>query len=350
MLRLKHKRFNLRMRYITLRQRFGSFFPLAIGLIGIQFLFAGAVLGYMHIEGWNFFDSLYMVVITLATVGFGEVHPLSKAGRVMTMLLILIGVGFFTFIAGSVAQLLVEGRVQQLLGRRRMQKAIAKMSDHCIVCGYGRIGSVVATEIHQEGAAVVVVESNPAAIEIAERDGILYVQGDATSDEILLAAGLKQAKSLVTTLSQEASNVYVALTARSLNPNLNIVARADSEAHINRLILAGANRAVLTHRIGGLRMAQTVLRPTVTTFLDLAQRGDFDLQMEELVVSPKSELCGKDLVQTRIRQRFNLIIVTMKKANGEMYYNPQAQTIIESGDTLVAIGKKESLTQMMEIL
>lgn len=344
------KRINLRLRFYTLRQRFGSLFPLITGLVGIVLLFNTAVVGYMLVEGWNFFDSLYMVVITLATVGFGEVHPLSKGGRVLTMCLIMTGVGLFTFIAGSVAQVLVEGRIQNLLGRRRMRKAISKMSDHCIVCGFGKIGSVVATEIHRDGAAVVVIENNPAMIEAIEKENLLHIQGDATEDETLLAAGLKQAKSLVATLSAESANVYVVLTARALNPELVIVARADSETHINRLKLAGANRAVLTHRIGGLRMAQTILRPTITTFLDLTQRGELDLQMEELVVSPSSELCGKDLVSTQIRQRFNLIIVTMKKTTGEMLYNPHAQAIIEAGDTLVAIGKKENLNKMMEIL
>jgi voltage-gated potassium channel len=344
------KRLNLRLRFFTFRQRLGSFFPLLAGLTGIVLLFFGSVVAYMVIEDWDFFDSLYMVVITLATVGFGEVRPLSHNGRILTMVLILTGVGLFTFIAGSVAQVLVEGRIQNLLGRRRMRKVISKMSDHCIVCGFGKIGSVVAAEIHGENSNVVVVENNPAMIEAIEKAGILYVQGDATEDETLLAAGLKQAKSLVATLSVEAANVYVVLTARALNPNLTIVARADTEIHINRLKLAGADRVVLTHRIGGLRMAQSILRPTVTTFQDLVQRGDLDLQMEELIVTPSSELCGKDLVQTKIRQRFNLIIVTMKKTTGQMLYNPHAQTVIEPGDTLVAIGSKESLNKMMEIL
>ncbi len=324
--------------------------PLLMGGASLLCIFTSGIFFYMHYEDWSFWDSLYMTVITLATVGFQEVHPLSLGGRIFTTTLILTGVGSFTFMVGSVAQLLVEGRLHKLLGRRRVQNKIAKLKGHYIICGYGRIGRVVANEILREGLPVVVVESSPECIKTLEEEGVLHVPGDATSDEVLTAAGISRAKSLITALTQEAANVYVVLTARQMNPDLFIISRADSETHIHRLELAGANRVVLPHTIGGLRMAQSVLRPTVISFLELAIRGGIDLQMEELLVSPTSELVNKDLIQSQIRPRFNLIVMGIKKRSGEMIFNPAPQAVIEAEDTLLAIGKKENLNQLLAIL
>lgn len=332
------------------RMRSSSFLPLTSGVLAVLLILAVTVLTYMHLEGWDFFDSFYMAVITLSTVGFQEVHELSKAGRLFTSGVILVGVGSFAFIAGTVAQLLVEGKLQQMLGRHKMQRTIDKLEDHFIVCGYGRIGSIVAREIRHEGLPVVVVESNPGIIAKLEEENTLYVAGDATDDQVLLAAGLERASSVITALTQEAANVYVCLTARQINPKLKIISRADSEGHINRLELAGADRVVLPHMIGGVRMAQSVLRPTVISFLELAVRGGIDLQMEELRVGDDSELVGKDLIESKIRPRFNLIIMAIKKADGEMVFNPAPQAVIEAGDTLLAIGKQESLEDMRRIL
>jgi len=336
--------------YSRLKSRIGNFYPLAISLAGIIVVVGASTLGYMYIEGWNVLDSYYMTVITMATVGFGEVQQLSNAGRIFTSVVIFAGVGMFSVMVGSMAQLLVEGRIQELLGRRRMKSMVSRLENHIIVCGYGRIGAVVAREIARENLPVVVIENNPQAIETAEHEGMFYVVGDATSDEILLSAGLMNARSLISTLTTEAANVYVVLTARQLNPKLTIISRAETEAHIPRLKMAGADRVVLPNMIGGLRMAQSVIRPTAITFLDTAMRGEFDLQMEELVVREDSELVGKDLVQSRIRPRFNLIIVAIKKHDGAMIFNPQPATIIEAQDTLLTIGKKENLSQLLEII
>ncbi len=183
-----------------------------------------------------------------------------------------------------------------------------------------------------------------------EQDGILCLEGDATSDEMLLNAGLLHAKSLISALTSEAANVYVTLTARQLNPDIIIVARAGDKSHISRLELAGADRVVLPHFIGGLRMAQNVLRPTVTNFLELAVRGGIDLQMEELEVTPTSELVEKDLIESKIRPRFNLIIIAIKKESGEMVFNPGPKEVINSRDTLLAVGKKSDLNDIKNIL
>ncbi|MFW5734593.1 MAG: potassium channel family protein [Oceanidesulfovibrio sp.] len=340
----------LKIRYSRLRARFGVFGPILMGSLVLMAIFVLAIVFYMRMEGWTFWDSFYMTVITLSTVGFQEVQPLSVAGRLFTSMLILAGVGSFAFMAGSVAQLLVEGKINELLGRRRVQKTIDKLSDHYIVCGYGRIGAIVSREISHDGRPLVVIENDPDTLDMLDKEGLLYIAGDATSDEVLLAAGLERASCLITALTQEASNVYVVLTARQLNPTITIISRADNERHINRLEMAGANRVVLPHTIGGVRMAQSALRPTVTSFLEIAVRGGIDLQMEELHVSKDSTLVGKDLIESRVRQDYNLIIIAIKKSDGTMQFNPTPKYIIEAGDTLLAIGNQENLEQVSHIL
>lgn len=232
-----------------------------------------------------------------------------------------------------------------------MQKIIDGLRDHVIICGYGRIGAIVAHELMVEDMPIVVIENNPELGKLLEEQGIPYVAGDATADETLLAAGLIRAKTLVTALSQEAANVYVTLTARQFCPGIRIVARADSPDHTQRLERAGANHVLVPHLYGGVRMAQSVLRPTVTSFLELALRGrEIDLQMEELQVTEASEITGKNLIEARIRPRFNLIIIAVKKASGAMIFNPQPQSVLEAGDTMVLVGKKDGLDGLREIL
>lgn len=341
----------LNSQILRLKRRYGSFAPFLMGLVSLLIIFFGAVLGYMYIEGWPYLDSFYMVVLALSTVGFTEVHPLSDQGRAFTSVLILMGVGNFAFLVGSFTQILVEGRLQAVWGRMRVQKTIDKLSNHLIVCGYGRIGSIAVKEINREGIPVVVIEKNQDLCDRMEEQEILYIMGDATSDVVLRKAGIERAKTLIAALSNEAANVYVTLIARQTNPRLNIVARADSEEHIPRLELAGANRVMMPHIIGGVRMAQSALRPAVTSFLELAVRGsDMDLQMEQLEVTERSDLIGKNLIDSKIRQRFNLIIIGITKADGKSVFNPGAQQVIDAGDTLILVGGKENLREMWEIL
>jgi len=339
-------------RAVRLHHRLGAWGPLLGGFLALALVFCLGVTGYMYVEGWSFFDSLYQVVITLSTVGFQEVYPLSHDGRIVTMLLIVSGVGAFAYLVGSFTQVLVEGRLQQYLGRRRMQKIIDGLSEHVIICGYGRIGSIVAREILAENMPAVVVENSEEVIRLLDEQGIPHVFGDATADETLLAAGLARAKTLVAALTQEAANVYVTLTARQLNPAIRIVARADALGHTQRLQRAGADQVLVPHLYGGVRMAQSVLRPTVTTFLELAGRGgsEVDLQMEELQVTETSDFVNQNLIEARIRPRFNLIIIAIKKASGEMIFNPLPQAILEAGDTMILVGRTEGLDGLKEVL
>jgi len=337
---------SMNKRLFELKQRMGTFWNLVMGSFLLLLIFLFGILGFMLIEGWDLLSSFYMVVITLSTVGYGEVHPLSSAGRMFAALLIMSGVGGFMYIVASFSQVLVEGRLQVLWGRRRMQKAIGKLENHFIVCGYGRIGSVVVHEIRNEGFVPVVLEQNSDLIQKLELEGILCVEGDATDDELLLSVGLRKARALISALSSEAANVYVTLTARQLCPELTIIARASQQAHISRLKLAGADRVVMPHLIGGVRMAQNVLRPTVTNFLEIAMQDDIDLQMEELQVPADSSLHGKNLIESAIRPRYNLIIIAIKKSNGEMIFNPGPEEVIQMEDTLLMVGRRTNLQQM----
>ena len=319
----------------------GSFFIFLVILFGTS--------GYMVLEGWNFIESVYMVIITLSTVGFMEVRPLSDISRVMTMLVIFGGVGAFFYLGGSLAQMLVEGKFQHILGRRRVQKIIDELTGHYIVCGYGRIGRVVAQGIKKEGFDVVVIEKNQDALEELAREKMLFIAGDATADDILLSAGLKKARCLITALAEDAANVFVTLTSRQLNPDVTIVARTDTESHVARLKQAGAERVFMPYNIGGLRLVQSVLRPTATSLMDLAIRGDINLQMEELPVSPDSELVGKLVKNSGIRPRFDILVVSIKKASGDMVFNPGPETVIAAGDLLIALGKPENLQKLQKV-
>lgn len=333
-----------------LQKRYGSFWPLVMGFVTLTVIFFLGVYGYMVVEGFSYLESFYMVLITLSTVGFEEVRPLSEKGMVLTSVLIVLGVGNFAYLIGAFSQILVEGRLQTVWGRHRVQKAIDKLSNHTIVCGYGRIGSIAVREIRREGLPVVVVEMNEDLLSKMEEDDVLYVFGDATSDEILERAGIHRAKSLITALSHEAANVYVSLTARQISPDLHIVARANEEAHIPRLERAGADRVMLPHTIGGIRMAQSVLRPAVTSFLELTVAGDgMELSMEELTLSERSDLCGLNLIESKIRQRFNVIIISIKRADGGIVFNPEAKTILNPGDTLIVVGGKDNLGDLWEV-
>ncbi len=342
----------MRKKYISWFLEFvDEFYPLIVGFVILFFIYLYGIWIYMYIEKWNFMDSFYQVVITLSTVGYGELRPLSDRGRFHTSLLILFGVGTYAYIIGSYSSAFIEGRLRFFWGKRAMQKKILSLKDHFIVCGYGKIGAVVTGELLREGCSVVVIENDNNKISQLEEEKLLYVEGDATDDKVLEKAGIYNARAIITALATDAHNVYVTLSARQLNPHITIVARAENEESIKKLEFAGANRALTPYYLGGLRMAQLVLRPTVISFLDMAIHGDdLNLQMEEVYIPKNSPLAGKNLIEAKLRPRFNLIIIAIKKPEGKMIYNPLAGEILEEGDTLIVIGKKRDLQKFKQIL
>ncbi len=311
-------------------------------------LFVGTF-GYYLIEGWSLFDALYMTVITLSTVGFSEIHPLSHAGRFFTIVLIMGGVGVAFYVFTMVTETIVSGQLQDFLGRRRLEAKLATLHDHYIICGYGRIGRHICRIISKE-IPFVVVENDPEVVKEIEKDGFIYLEGDATHEDVLKKAGIERARGLVSVLRSDADNVYITLTARSLNPKLFIIARADEEHVEKKLKRAGADKVVSPYLIGARRMALIILRPAVTDFLELATpEENLELQLEEVRVRPDSELVGKTLLESGIRQFSGAIILAIKKVTGEMIFNPPPDYVFEADDTVVALGDRRGLARLEEV-
>ena len=304
-------------------------------------------LGFVWLEGWNYFDALYMTVATLTTLGGGEVQPLSKLGRVYTMVLLLAGMGVLLYIVTSLARVVVEGEIREVLGRRKLVKKIKGLKDHYIICGFGRIGEIIARQLKERGIAVVIIENKPENLSRLEESGYYVVAGDATREEVLQEAGIERARGLVAVVSTDADNVYIVLTARSLNPNLDIVARAEESGAEKKLLRAGADRVESPYEMGGRKMAHAILRPTVTTFMELAMTEGVEWSMEEVRVGEGSALAGVALKDSGIRQKLDLILVALKRADGEMLFNPTLETPILAGDTLIALGLRHNL-EMLE--
>ncbi len=317
-------------------------------LILVIFLGVG---GYMSIEGWNFLDALYMAVTTLTTVGYSEVHEVSDPGRIFTIFFIIIGVVYFLYMAGAVVQFMVEGQIRTILGRRSLDKKIDRLKNHYIVCGYGRIGKTLCTMLKKKAVDLVVIEKDKDLIPVMVENKIFYISGDAGDETNLIKAGIRHAKGLIAVLATDTDNVFLVLTARQLNPDIYIMANASHNESKPKLIAAGANRVELPYDMGAVSMAQRIIRPTVTNFLNLAfAQKRKDIQMEEIPVSPSSGLVNVMLKDSGIRQRFNLIIIAIKKSDDSMLFNPSFEAVIESGDTVIAVGEEENLKNLEKIL
>lgn len=322
-----------------------------ISLLLCIFIIAFGTAGYMYIENWSLLDSLYMTVITVTTVGFGEINQIGSYGRVFTILLIFSGTGFFIYVGGTIMQFIVEGRVRAILGRRRLDKKILRLKNHYIVCGYGRIGRVLCDNLKTKPVDLVVIEKDAGHIPAMETDNVLYIPGDAAEETYLQQAGIERAKMLVAALGTDTDNVFLVLTARQLNPDIFIMARASSNKAKAKLLAAGANKVESPYDIGAVSMAQRIIRPTVTNFLDLAfehQRND--IKMEEIPVSNSSKLANVHLKDSGIRQQFNLILIAIKKKDGDMMFNPSFETVIRGGDTVIAVGEGQNLLKLEKIL
>ncbi len=305
------------------------------------------VMGYYFLEGYTWLEALYMTVITLTTVGFQEVRPLTPTGRIFTMVLLAGGVGVVFYTAIAVAQNVVEGEFQQFFGRRRMEKKIGSLTDHYLVCGFGRIGEVVCRELASKPVPFLVIEQREERARNAEEAQHLVLQGDASDEKVLLVAGVMRAKGLFATLPNDAHNVFVTLTAKELNPSLFVVARAETDRSERTLAHAGADKVISPYAMGGHRMAQAALRPAVVDIVELVTHyQSLELQLEEIVVPPKSPCEGVTLRDSGLREQLGVIVVAIKRASGEMLFNPSADERIEAGDRLVALGEGMRLKEL----
>ncbi len=321
----------------TLRQ-------LRFGLAILFFTIVTGTAGYMIIEKWHILDAIYMTVITISTTGFAETHPLSQPGRFFTIILIIMGIGSIAYTGGRAAQLVFE---TQIYRRRKMSKKVEQLKNHYIVCGYGRMGRFICDELAEAKVDFVVIENNSEKIDRLINRGFMFMNGDATSDEVLTSAGIKRAKGLVAVLSSDAENVFATLSSKVLNPDIYIVARAVEEETESKLMKAGASRVVKPYEIGGTRMAELLLRPGVIEFIDsIAREKNVDLNIEEVIVHPDSSLVNKTLNELPIRKEMNIIIVSIYKKSGKFIYNPLSSARIEAGDKLIAIGENTSLQKL----
>lgn len=305
-------------------------------------------LGYYLLEGWRPLDALYMTIISMTTVGYSEIGELTDAGRVFTMCLLVGSVGTAGYAVSTIASFVVEGEFQRILRGRKMDKRIARLKNHIILCGGGRTGRHIAEEFHKTNTPFVVIEQNPEVIhQILSLGDILHLQEDATQDEALLLAGVERASGLVTVLGEDKDNVFVVLSARALNPRLRIVARLIEEENAEKLEKAGADEVVSPNAIGGLRMASVMIRPTVVSFLDEMLRvTEKTLRVEEVHVESSSPLAGQTLRDADIRGRTGLLVVALKSQDGGYRFNPEPHTVIESGDVLIVIGTPAQLVAL----
>jgi voltage-gated potassium channel len=310
-------------------------------------IIASGTLGYRLIEGWQTFDALYMTVITLSTVGFKEVHNLSPDGKIFTIILIISGTSTIAYTLGRLLQFTLEGQLRRLLGRKKLENRISKLRNHYIICGFGRIGHLICREFQSRPIPFVIVEKDPHIIERLIREGYLFVEGDATDDETLQGAGIDHAQGLITAVTSDTDNVYITLTARGLNPKLFILARAGEEGSEKKLMRAGASKVISPYTIGASRMAQAILRPSVVDFIEIATASEhLELQIEEITVSVNSELAGKSLIDSGVRQSMGIIIVGIKQTDGQMIFNPPPGKVIEPNSVLIILGQRKAISQL----
>ncbi|PYP86402.1 MAG: potassium channel protein [Candidatus Angelobacter sp. Gp1-AA117] len=303
--------------------------------------------GFHFIEGWSWFDSFYMVVITLSTIGYGEVHPLSHAGRVFNTALIITGVALVLLMIGALTQALLEFELSKVFGRRRMEREITHLKNHYIICGAGRVGNSVARELARKPCPFVVIESNERSLAELDPKWLVLV-GDAASEKTLREAGIDRARGLVAATTTDATNIYIVLTAKSLNPGLKIIARASEDRAERHLKTAGADVVISPYAAAGHRIAQSFLRPNVLDFLDIAtdRTGKLEMVIEEIQVSEQSPLAGKTVGNSGIHHNYGVMVLAIRGIHGDIRFNPRATDLINAGDFLIAMGEPTQLIKL----
>ncbi|NOU35194.1 MAG: potassium channel protein [Kiritimatiellaceae bacterium] len=313
---------------------------LGLYLLLVLSVLVGGTAGYHLIEGWPLDESLYMTVITVSTVGFGEVHALSHNGRIFTILLIFFGVTSVALSLTSMFEYFILRGLKNLFGRNKMDKQIEKLNRHIIICGFGRTGDYIARDLKKMNKPFVVIENDPARIKVLEEEGVLYIQGDPAEEDQLEAAGVARAESLVASLPKDADNLFLTINARSMNRDLHIIARVQDSDNGRKLIKAGANQVVSPFSTGASRIVQLLTRPSAVDMIELVtQRENLELEVCEILVDEKSNLVRKTLAESRVRQTLGCMVFAVKRLSGETLFDPDPQLRIESGDVLLAIKK-----------
>lgn len=319
---------------------------LVITLLAVTLVLGGTG-GYMVIEGWGFLDALYMTTITITTIGYGEVLPLSPSGRLYTIALIVVGVVIASYTVTAIIELLTSEKFLRELRNRRRRRMLSKLDNHCIICGFGRMGSSLAAELQSYGTPVVAIDPASPAVERCESLGILALQGSGADDRVLREAGIERAKSLVAATKSDAENVFIILTASGINPNLQIISRCNSEASIEKLKKAGANTVISPYSIAGKRIANMITHPNVTSFLDgVLEFGDRKMRLEEFVVSPQSRLAGLSLKEARL----SVVVLAVHTPGQTVFTHPNADTTLTAGSAFIAMGLEEDLLKLADLI
>jgi voltage-gated potassium channel len=311
-----------------------------LSILALLAVFAVGTTGYMLIEAEHhpsLLDAAYMTTITLSTVGYAEVWQLSPAGKLWSIGVIVFGIATVSIAFTSLVTLFVSGEMRSARQRKRMESTIKQISDHVILCGYGRMGALAAEEVTQRGIPVVIIESARDRVRLLRETGVPHIRGDATEEEVLMRAGVMRARALVATLPHDADNVFITLTVHTLRPSVHIIARAEQPSTKPKLIRAGASRVICPQVMGATRIANVLTRPTVVDFVDMADKG-VDLEMDEHVVGADSPLAGKSLRDSPLREKTGATVVAIKRADGKTHVNPAPDEILLAGDTLVLVG------------
>ena len=317
--------------------------PLAL----LTSVIAAGTIGYVTIEGWSAWDAFYMTVTTVATVGYGEVHPLSRAGQAFTLVLVLGGVGTALYAFSALAAVAVEGGWNTYFEQWRVRRMLDALTEHYVLCGYGRIGSIIAEEFRRQKTPFVVVDRHAERVQDATASGCLAIQGDASREDTLRRVHIDRARGLVAAVGTDAENVYAVLTARVLNPQLFVIARAESDDSTAKLKRAGADRVISPYQIGALQMAQTALRPAVVDFFEIATNSEnLELSMEQVKIGAGSALDGHSLGESNLRHTYKVVVVGIQRAGGRMEFNPSPDTAMRAGDHLVVLGSVSNLKEL----
>ena len=318
---------------------------------GIALTLLMGTVGFTVIEGYPLFDAFYMTLITITTVGYSEIHPLSHAGRIFNSFLIFFGVTVMFFAIGAMTQSLIELELGEYFGKRRTRRMIQKLDQHFIICGYGRVGRNAAGELKRSGVPFVVVDLKPDRVEKAMLAGMLAVAADATRDETLHSVGIERARGLIAALATDAENLFVILSAKNLNRQLYVATRAGEEEAEVKLRHAGADAVFAPYTTAGYRLAQAVLRPHVFHFFDVATRSmGLDVDIEQVRVPESSEFASRSLQQTSIRRELGVIVLAIRKSDGSMVFNPPADSVISAGDHLIVMGEPKNLRTLETLI
>jgi voltage-gated potassium channel len=324
----------------------GNRFRIRYAVLAVAVATAMGTVGFNRIEGWSLVDSLYAATQTVTTVGYGDLAPATRNGRIFATLFMFVGVGVVLYSLTATVQSIVQSELLAAFGQRRQLRKMSKLRDHFIICGAGRVGSHLVKTLQTGEQPFIVIERDPQKVaELADR-GVIVLVRDATSEESLAEAGVRHARGLAACLPDDADNVYVVLTARDMNSRIHIVARAAEEQAESKLIRAGANRVVAPTIIGGHRMAMALTKPAVGDFIDSITANTLGLALEQLEVGPSSPLVGQKLSATNIRSELDIVIVSIRRSDGRTLFNPSGESLIEAGDMLIAIGSAESLMRL----